>query len=132
MFKKVYLKVIFVIWFVLLFTGCSSMPDVYDFQRPDSVEECYETIVDIKDNYDTHMFLLREEKLDGVDVKGVFGPARLLLIAWDNSVELLGNYVSNKTPLNEKKLFDSIDNLKQKNRMFLTASNKILGMDIVQ
>lgn len=132
MFKKVYSKIVFSICFILLFMGCSSMPDVYEFQRPDSVEECYEIIVDIKDNYDTHMFLLREEKLDGVNVQGVFGPARSLLIAWDKSVELLGIYVSNETSLNEKKLYDSIDNLKQKNREFLTASNMILGMDIIQ
>ncbi len=132
MFKSAYLKILLVFCSIFILASCSSAPDIYNFQRPTSVEECYEIIVDIKDNYDMHMFLLREEKLDGVNVSIIYEPAHKLLAAWDKSVELLGIYNLNDTKLNKRRLYDSINELKKANREFLTASNKILGMDIVQ
>lgn len=129
MFKKVYLKVLVII---LLLAGCSSMPDIYEYQRPSSAGECYEILVDVRDNYDTHMFLLREEKRDGINVGGVYDPARELMIAWDISIKLLGLYVDFESPLNERNLYKSIDIVRQKERSFMTAANKILGMDIIR
>jgi hypothetical protein len=132
MFKKNYFKLLLSICFTLILFSCSSVPDIYEYQRPGDIEECYEIIVDVKDNYDLNMFLLREEKLDGVDVKKVYEPARKLITSWDKSVKLLGIYLDNENELNRKKLYDSIDDLKLKQRDFLTVSNMILGMDMVQ
>lgn len=132
MFRKNYLKFMLFIFITLILSSCSSMQDIYNYQRPTSADECYNIIVDVKDNYDTNMFLLREEKLDGVDVRAIYAPARNLLESWDKSVKLLGLYIDNKNEINKKRLYDSIDDLKLKQRKFLTVSNKILGMDIVQ
>ena len=132
MFKKNYFKLLLSMCFALILVSCSSAPDIYEYQRPSDIEECYEIIVDVKDNYDLNMFLLREEKLDGVDVKEIYEPARKLIIAWDKSLSMLNTYVEHKTELNRKRLYDSINDLKLKQRKFLTVSNMILGMDIVQ
>ena len=132
MFKKNYFKLILSMCFVFILASCSSLPDVYEYQRPSDIEECYEIIVDVKDNYDLNMFLLREEKLDGVDVKEIYEPARKLIIAWDKSLDMLNTYVKYKNELNKKRLYDAIVDLKIKQRKFLTVSNMILGMDIVQ
>lgn len=133
MFKSKFV-IVFLMSLMMLFllTSCSSMGDVYEFQRPDTISECYEFLESTNDTYETVMFLLREEKLDGVDVNKVRMPAKVLVSSWDDAVNILHNYSQLTTPTPEDKdlLYTAIDTVRFNLRLFLAAANPIIGVDI--